>query len=206
MANINGKKGKGKAAIGKGAPGKKTSSSAETIAKGHSNVQSDFKGKAKAKANGGGAASSRVAGKKAGISKAQTTGVSLAAAAGVALQKSQHAAAIAGYHTILKRIAQASDPEEKRSLQVQLEREYGGLEGYQKQSLTGRDTNHAGETGKWLAQKLGQRWQKRQEVDGKRKVSHTLSTYIRHVGDMSHPCKTLLSVSLCLSLEVETRI
>ncbi|PWN93442.1 hypothetical protein FA10DRAFT_264093 [Acaromyces ingoldii] len=63
---------------------------------------------------------------------------------------SDHAAKIAKFHALEKKIAQTDDAEEK----ARLREEQGGLDAYQDASLFGGDRQRGGESGKWCAEKL----------------------------------------------------
>ncbi|KAI9021081.1 putative methyltransferase-domain-containing protein [Hyaloraphidium curvatum] len=62
----------------------------------------------------------------------------------------QHAARISAFHALEKRIAASTDPSVIAALRAEQEL-LGGIEGYQKASLTGGDKQRGGETGKWFA-------------------------------------------------------
>ncbi|KDN43190.1 hypothetical protein K437DRAFT_225796 [Tilletiaria anomala UBC 951] len=112
-----------------------------------------------------------------------------------------HSVAIAGFHTLLKRIAQCQDPREKERLRQQMDETYGGLDGYQKESLKGRDRHNAGETGKWLVQQVGPIWKAEQEASGKRRIR------LLDVGSLSgtayHKYKWIDPVNIDLSPQSE---
>ncbi len=106
-------------------------------------------------------------GKKAGGAKASGEKKAKSSAS----EPTEHSVKIAAFHTLLKRIAQAKEgSKEKKKLEKQLEEEHGGLGAYQQESLKGKDRLHAGETGKWLAEQLGDKWAAHQEQHGKRKL------------------------------------
>lgn len=74
-----------------------------------------------------------------------------------------HAVAIARFHTLQKQLAQTSDPDERARIEAEQTR-LGGLQAYQDASVFGGDKLRGGETGKWCAEQLQARHGKTQQV------------------------------------------
>lgn len=75
----------------------------------------------------------------------------------------EHAKQISLFHALEKRIAASKDPAEIAKLKLE-QQQLGGLEAYQKASLTGGAKTKGGETGKWFAKTWQELYGKDDEI------------------------------------------